>query len=108
MAMAHDRGAGGGGICIVFEGKESLSSNCRFQVLYVSYPLLTVSATSAGGAEQMLWTLEQEMAQRGMETTVAASAGSEGSGELFVTGEPCSALDDFERRNREHQERTIE
>ncbi len=56
----------------------------------------------------MLWTLEQEMAQRGMETTVAASAGSEGSGELFVTGEPCSALDDFERRNREHQERTIE
>ncbi|HEY6350068.1 MAG TPA: glycosyltransferase [Candidatus Angelobacter sp.] len=77
-------------------------------ILYVSYPLLTVSDKSAGGAEQMLWTLEREMAKRGARTTVAASAGSQVSGELFITGEPCSVPDDFERRNREHQDRVLE
>lgn len=78
------------------------------RLLYISYPLLTVSDESAGGAEQMLWTLEREMAARGVETTVAASAGSSVGGELFVTGEPCSVPDDFRRRNREHQDRIIE
>ncbi|HET6933288.1 MAG TPA: glycosyltransferase [Candidatus Angelobacter sp.] len=77
------------------------------RVLYISYPLLTVSEESAGGAEQMLWALEHEMAARGVHTTVAASAGSRVSGELFSTGEPCSRPDDFERRNREHQDRII-
>ena len=38
---------------------------------------------------------------------MAASAGSRVSGELFVTGEPCSQPDDFERRNREHQDRVV-
>jgi glycosyltransferase involved in cell wall biosynthesis len=78
------------------------------RVLYIAYPLLTVSDASAGGAEQVLWTLEREMACRGALTTVAASAGSRVSGELFSTGEPCTRDDDFERRNREHQERVIE
>jgi glycosyltransferase involved in cell wall biosynthesis len=77
------------------------------RVLYVSYPLLTVSEDSAGGAEQMLWVLEREMSRRGLVTTVAASAGSRISGELFITGEPCSQPDDFERRNQEHQSRVI-
>ena len=77
------------------------------RVLYVSYPLLTVSEESAGGAEQVVWTLEREMAARGVHTTVAASAGSRVSGELFITGEPCSEPDDFERRNREHQDKIV-
>ena len=77
------------------------------RILYVSYPLLTVSQDSAGGAEQVLWALEREMARRGAETVVAASAGSSVSGELFSTGAPCAKLDDFERRNREHQDRVI-
>jgi glycosyltransferase involved in cell wall biosynthesis len=77
------------------------------RVLYVSYPLLTVSEDSAGGAEQMLWVLEREMSRRGLATTVAASAGSRVSGELFITGEPCSQPDDFERRNQEHQHRVV-
>ena len=77
------------------------------RILYVSYPLLTVSEASAGGAEQMLWTLEREMVARGVSTTVAASAGSRVAGELLVTGEPCTQPDDFERRNREHQDRII-
>src|SRR5205807_5563070 len=74
------------------------------KVLYVAYPLLTVSEESAGGAEQMLWTLEREMAERGVSTTVAASAGSLVAGALFATGGPCSQPDDFDRRNREHQD----
>jgi glycosyltransferase involved in cell wall biosynthesis len=78
------------------------------RILYVAYPLLTVSPESAGGAEQVLWTLEREMAHRGVSTTVAASAGSSVTGELFSTGNPCSTPDDFERRNREHQERVLE
>jgi glycosyltransferase involved in cell wall biosynthesis len=78
------------------------------RVLYVPYPLLTVSPESAGGAEQVLWTLEREMAHRGVSTTVAASAGSSVTGELFSTGHPCAACDDFERRFREHQERVLE
>jgi len=76
-------------------------------ILYIAYPLLTVSEESAGGAEQVLWTLEREMARRGVHTTVAASAGSAISGELFPTGEACNQIDDFERRNREHQEKII-
>lgn len=77
------------------------------RILYIAYPLLTVSEQSAGGAEQILCALEREMARRGVVTTVAASAGSQVSGELFVTGEPCTAPDDFERRNREHQDRVV-
>lgn len=78
---------------------------CR--ILYIAYPLLTVSEESAGGAEQMLWTLEREIAKQGISTTVAASTGSRVSGELFPTGDPCIQTDDFERRNHEHQERVV-
>src|SRR5437764_9362326 len=78
------------------------------KVLYIAYPLLTLSEESAGGAEQMLWTLEREMAARGVSTTVAASAGSLVAGELFATGEACSQPDDFDRRNRVHQDKIIE
>lgn len=85
------------------------NSNLRGQrILYVAYPLLTVSDESAGGAEQMLWTLEREMTRRGVKTTVAASKGSRVAGELFPTGEPCRRPDDLERRNREHQDKIVE
>ena len=84
-----------------------MKAESPIRVLYVSYPLLTVSEASAGGAEQMLWVLEREMLKRGFETTVAASAGSRVNGELFVSGEPCTQPDDFDRRNREHQDRVV-
>jgi glycosyltransferase involved in cell wall biosynthesis len=80
----------------------------NMRILYVAYPLLTVSDASAGGAEQVLWTLEREISRRRAKTTVAASSGSRVAGELFATGDPCSRLDDFERRNSQHQERIIE
>jgi glycosyltransferase involved in cell wall biosynthesis len=82
--------------------------NLMPRILYVAYPLLTVSDDSAGGAEQVLWTLEREMARRGALTTVAASAGSRVSGELFSTGEPCTQPDDYERRRVEHEDRVVD
>ena len=78
------------------------------RILYVAYPLLTVSDDSAGGAEQVLWTLEREMARRGALTTVAASAGSRVSGELLSTGDPCTQPDDYERRRVEHEDRVVD
>jgi glycosyltransferase involved in cell wall biosynthesis len=84
-----------------------MKTSLNLKVLYVAYPLLTVSDESAGGAEQVLWTLEREIAQRGAHTTVAASVGSRVTGELFPTGEACIQPDDYERRTLEHQENTI-
>jgi glycosyltransferase involved in cell wall biosynthesis len=78
------------------------------RILYVAYPLLTVSDESAGGAEQVLWTLEREMARCGALTTVAASAGSCVSGELFSTGDSCTQPDDYERRRVEHEDRVVD
>ena len=78
------------------------------RILYVAYPLLQVHDESAGGAEQILWTLEREMAHSGVHTTVAASAGSRVSGELFSTGQPCTEADDYERRRTEHEDRVVE
>jgi glycosyltransferase involved in cell wall biosynthesis len=78
------------------------------RVLYVAYPLLQVHDESAGGAEQILWTLEREIARGGTQTTVAASAGSRVNGELFSTGEPCTQPDDYERRRNQHEDRVVE
>lgn len=78
------------------------------RILYVAYPLLQVCDESAGGAEQILWTLEREVARAGVHTTVAASAGSRVSGELFSTGQSCTQPDDYERRRTEHEDRIVE
>jgi glycosyltransferase involved in cell wall biosynthesis len=73
----------------------------------VAYPLLPVSDESAGGAEQILWTLERELAARGWETEVAACAGSRVSGRLVVTGSAPTASDGFLECEREHAERVL-
>lgn len=86
----------------------SNSMRPRLSILYVSYPLLAISDESAGGAEQMLLTLEREMARRGHRTTVAACDGSRVSGQLLATGEPAHAADVFEQREREHCARTLD
>jgi glycosyltransferase involved in cell wall biosynthesis len=78
-------------------------SSTSLRILYIAYPLLPVSDTSAGGAEQMLWTLEREMHRRGHQTTVAACAGSSVSGRLVATGEVPLAPDTYEQRDREHR-----
>ena len=78
------------------------------RILYVAYPLLQVHSGSAGGAEQILWTLEREIARGGAHTTVAASEGSRVSGELFSTGEPSTQSDDYERRRVEHEDQVVD
>lgn len=73
----------------------------------VAYPLLPVSESSAGGAEQILWTLERELTSRGWQTEVAACAGSSVAGKLLATGSPPQGDDGFAVREREHAERVI-
>lgn len=73
----------------------------RKKILFVSYPLLPVSEESAGGAEQMLCTLERELHRRGHRTVTAAAAGSCVSGELLVTGSPARHRDALEERRNE-------
>lgn len=71
-------------------------------ILFVAYPMLPVSDASCGGAEQMLWTLEAELARRGRRTIVAACSGSRVSGEVFATGDAPNVTDGFEFRAAEH------
>ncbi len=77
-------------------------------ILYVAYPLLPVSENSAGGAEQMLLAVEREMSAAGHRTVVAAAVGSHVAGRLLVTGQPASAPDQYEARDREHSSRILE
>lgn len=80
----------------------------KLRILYVAYPLLPVSEHSAGGAEQVLWTLEREMHARGHHTVVAACSRSEVAGELFSTGEPAQALDEFEARSHQQTQMVLD
>ena len=41
-----------------------MSEANQLSILYVSYPLLTVTPESAGGAEQMLLAVEREIARQ--------------------------------------------
>jgi glycosyltransferase involved in cell wall biosynthesis len=79
----------------------------KLSILHVAYPLLGVSEESAGGAEQVLLTVASEMAAAGHRTTIAAANGSRVPGELLATGEPVSAPDQYEKREREHNERVL-
>jgi glycosyltransferase involved in cell wall biosynthesis len=80
----------------------------KLSILYVAYPLLAVSEESAGGAEQALLTVANEMIAAGHRTRLAAANGSRVAGELFATGEAAGAPDQFEKREREHNERILE
>jgi glycosyltransferase involved in cell wall biosynthesis len=80
----------------------------KLRVLYVAYPLLPVSEHSAGGAEQVLCTLEREMHARGHQTTVAACSGSRVAGELFATGDPAEAPDEFDLRSQQQTEALLQ
>lgn len=72
------------------------------RILYVAYPLATVSDESCGGAEQMLWVLEREMSARGHATTVAACTHSRVSGDLLDTGAPAIQFEQLAERDAEH------
>jgi glycosyltransferase involved in cell wall biosynthesis len=57
----------------------------RGRILYVAYPLLPVTPESAGGAEQVLATVEGEASRAGWKTTVAACNGSVAAGQVYGT-----------------------
>jgi glycosyltransferase involved in cell wall biosynthesis len=78
------------------------------RLLLVAYPLLPVSEESAGGAEQILFTLERALSARGWQTEVAACAGSVVNGKLLATGEASRIMDGFAEREREHSERVVQ
>jgi glycosyltransferase involved in cell wall biosynthesis len=80
----------------------------RLSILYIAYPLLTVTPESAGGAEQMLLALEREMSAAGHRTTVAAAVGSQVNGRLFATGQPAGGPDQYDEREHEHNARILE
>lgn len=77
------------------------------RIFFSAYPMLPVCDASCGGAEQMLWTLERELALRGIETAVAACEGSRVCGELLATGRPPVECDAFEIREREHSDAIV-
>lgn len=77
------------------------------RILYVAFPMVVVDAAVAGGAEQVLRTLEQEMSGRRHQTSVAACAGSEVAGNLVVTGSAPEVADRFEERRAEHEQAVL-
>src|SRR5438105_4456450 len=79
----------------------------KLRILYVAYPMVRLSADSAGGAEQMLHVVEREMRLRGHHTTVAACDGSRVAGELCATGPAPVEADRFAQRNAEHNVRVV-
>jgi glycosyltransferase involved in cell wall biosynthesis len=79
----------------------------RLSILYIAYPLLAVTEESAGGAEQMLLTVERGMAALGHRTTVAGADGSHVCGTLLPTGAAATEPDQYEAREREHNARIL-
>lgn len=72
------------------------------RILYVAYPLATVSDESCGGAEQILFMLEREIAIRHHRTTVSACTGSRVTGELLETGSAATQFEQLAERDDEH------
>jgi len=60
------------------------------RILYVAYPLLPVADDSAGGAEQVLATVERHASTSGWQTTMAACNGSTAAGHVYATVMPGS------------------
>lgn len=77
------------------------------RILYVAYPLASVTDESCGGAEQMLYVLEHEMARRGHWTAVAACKYSRAAGELVETGAPAVQFEQLAQRDEEHNRHVV-
>ena len=68
-------------------------------ILSVAYPLMPVSHDSAGGAEQILWHLEQGIVAAGHKSVVIAAAGSKVCGRLIETPRAEGDMTDEIRRD---------
>lgn len=70
----------------------------RLTVLSVSYPLAKVSPGTAGGAEQVLLTIDRALVQEGHRSLVLAPEGSRCSGLLIPARIPSGVLDENSKR----------
>lgn len=71
-------------------------------ILSVAYPLLPVSSDSAGGAEQILFLVERELAAAGHESIVVAAEGSRISGKLIAAPVSNGEITDDIRKEAQH------
>jgi glycosyltransferase involved in cell wall biosynthesis len=78
------------------------------RILYVAYPLSTVSDESCGGAEQILFVLQREMFHRGHHITVAACTGSRVTGELLDTGAVATQFEQLSLRDAQHNSAVLQ
>jgi glycosyltransferase involved in cell wall biosynthesis len=67
------------------------------KILQIAYPFAEVSRDTAGGAEQILWMLDEALMRNGHESVVVASAGSQISGRLRSANAMPASLDDEAR-----------
>jgi len=70
----------------------------RLTVLSVSYPLAKVSPATAGGAEQVLATIDRGLLRAGHRSLVLAPEGSRCSGLLIAAQVPSGVLDESAKR----------
>jgi glycosyltransferase involved in cell wall biosynthesis len=81
----------------------------RLTILNVSYPLACVSQDTAGGAEQILGTLDEALVDAGHRSIVLAPEGSRCCGMLVPTRRYASSLDDaVQEEAREHHRCALE
>ncbi len=64
-------------------------------ILSVAYPFAKISEKTAGGAEQILKTLDQAITMSGNRSIVLAQRGSLVSGEIIECDSECNRIDDF-------------
>jgi glycosyltransferase involved in cell wall biosynthesis len=67
------------------------------KILSVAYPFAPVSPSAAGGAEQVLWSLERAITAAGHDSTVIACEGSRVSGRLVAVPRVEGTIDDAAR-----------
>src|SRR5262249_586982 len=70
----------------------------RMTILNVGYPLARVADSTAGGAEQVLLTLDKALVRAGHKSIVLAPSGSKCSGLLVPVNIPLGNLDEQTRR----------
>jgi len=75
-------------------------------ILNVAYPLARVSEATAGGAEQVLLTLDKALVQRGHRSLVLAAAGSSCKGLLVPVQTPSGSLNQTAKEESRRSFRT--
>ena len=70
----------------------------RLTILSVAYPFAPVSADSVGGAEQVLWQIDQALVAAGHHSIVIACHGSTTAGELIAVPVPDGEIDEAKRQ----------